>query len=49
MADHINMVKFSSAEDNGFRKVSGHLQLMVKGCAAKIETNQDNKITEEGQ
>ena len=28
-ADHIEMVKFASIEDNGYETVSGHLQVMV--------------------
>jgi hypothetical protein len=28
-ADHINMVKFASEEDNGYRMVSGHLRIMA--------------------
>ena len=29
-ADHINMVKFGSKEDSGYKAVSGHLQVMVQ-------------------
>lgn len=29
-ADHLNMVKFASSEDGGYRKVSGHLQLLAE-------------------
>jgi hypothetical protein len=29
-ADHINMVKFASNEDNGYRTVSGHLRIMAQ-------------------
>lgn len=29
-ADHNNMVKFDSREDDGYQKVSGHLQLLVE-------------------
>jgi hypothetical protein len=39
MADHNNMVKFSSGEDGGFRKVSGHLLLMARDCAKGMERN----------
>ena len=31
-ADHINMVKFVSEEDNGYKTVLGHLQLMSQGA-----------------
>jgi hypothetical protein len=27
-ADHINMVKFASKADNGYKTVSGHLRIM---------------------
>ena len=43
MADHNNMVKFSSAEDEGFRKVSGHLLLMVRDCAKEVERNRESQ------
>ncbi|KAF7502238.1 hypothetical protein GJ744_006309 [Endocarpon pusillum] len=29
-ADHINMVKFASREDDGYKKISGHLQLLAQ-------------------
>ncbi len=29
-ADHLNMVKFASCEDGGYKKVSGHLWLLAK-------------------
>ena len=29
-ADHINMTKFTSKEDSGYRTVSGHLQIMAE-------------------
>lgn len=28
-ANHLDMVKFSSSEDMGYKKVSGHLQIMA--------------------
>ena len=28
-ANHLNMVKFSSSEDVGYKKVSGHLQIIT--------------------
>jgi hypothetical protein len=34
-ADHINMVKFVSRNDNGYKTVSGHLQIMA-GSASSI-------------
>ena len=38
-SDHTNMVKFGSAEDDGFRKVSGELCIMMKSALRKIEEN----------
>ena len=35
-ADHINMVKFISKEDSGYRKVSGHLRIMVQSASDVI-------------
>ncbi len=29
-ADHLNMVKFASRKDEGYEKVSGHLQLLAE-------------------
>ena len=29
-ADHLNMVKFASSENTGYKKVSGHLWLLAK-------------------
>ncbi|KAF2198403.1 hypothetical protein GQ43DRAFT_163670 [Delitschia confertaspora ATCC 74209] len=37
-ADHINMVKFTSKEDHGYKTVSGHLQIMVQS-ANKVITS----------
>jgi hypothetical protein len=36
MEDHRNMVKFLSRNDDGYRKISGHLILMVELAPAKI-------------
>ena len=36
-SDHTNMVKFKSAEVDGFRKVSGELCIMMKSALRKIE------------
>lgn len=35
-ADHINMVKFASKEDNGYRTVSGHLRIMAQNASEAI-------------
>jgi hypothetical protein len=37
-ADHINMVKFASKEDNGYKVVSGHLQIMAQSASDVIST-----------
>ena len=39
LSDHTNMVKFKSAEDDGFRKVHGELSIMLKKASQKIEEN----------
>ncbi|KAH0559878.1 hypothetical protein GP486_003608 [Trichoglossum hirsutum] len=36
ISDHIGMVKFGSETDDGFRKVAGHLQLMVGDAPAEV-------------
>lgn len=35
-ADHINMVKFASKDDNDYKTVSGHLQIMVDSASDVI-------------
>lgn len=35
-ADHINMVKFASKEDNGYKTVSGHLRIMAQSASDVI-------------
>jgi hypothetical protein len=44
MDDHINMVKFSSPKNEGFKRVSGHLMLMAEKASTKV---QENWLTEE--
>jgi hypothetical protein len=39
MDDHINMVKFSSPNNNEFKRVAGHLMLMTKKAPAKVQEN----------
>jgi hypothetical protein len=34
--DHINMVKFASKEDNGYRTISGHLRIMAQSATNVI-------------
>lgn len=36
-ANHINMVKFASKEDSGYKAISRHLQLMVRDADGKIK------------
>lgn len=38
MADHINMVKFTSREDGGYEKVSGHLMLLAEEAPGAVNT-----------
>lgn len=40
-ADHINMVKFASKHDNGYKTVSGHLRLMVRDASKVIDKQWD--------
>jgi hypothetical protein len=35
-ADHINMVKFASKEDSGYRTIQGHLQIIVESASDAI-------------
>lgn len=35
-ADHVNMVKFASEEDNGYKIVSGHLRIMAQSASYVI-------------
>ena len=35
-ADHINMTKFASKEDSGYRTVSGHLRIMAESAGEAI-------------
>ena len=35
-ADHTNMVRFASKEDNGYQTVSGHLQIMAQSASSVI-------------
>lgn len=48
LEDHINMVKFQSEENNGYRTVSGHLQIMVKsaGDVIALRWEQEDRVNE---
>jgi hypothetical protein len=35
-ANHTDMVRFASKEDNGYKTVSGHLQIMVQSARDAI-------------
>lgn len=37
-ADHINMVKFRSKEDSGYKTVSGHLQVMAESAGGVVSS-----------
>lgn len=39
LANHLDMVKYPAANDNGFEKVAGHLQLMIPEAVAKVVDN----------
>ena len=47
MENHTNMVKFASGADSGFRKVAGHLILMVEEAPAKVLRNWETEGTME--
>ena len=35
--DHINMVKFKNAEEDGFKKVCGTLHIMLQEASQKVD------------
>jgi hypothetical protein len=39
MENHINMVKFSSPNNNEFKRVAGHLILMAENAPTKVQEN----------
>ena len=39
LADHINMTKYSSEDDGGYKKVSGNLFLIVRESRTKVQNN----------
>ncbi|KFZ13482.1 hypothetical protein V501_03683 [Pseudogymnoascus sp. VKM F-4519 (FW-2642)] len=53
MADHRNMVRFLSRDDNGYEKISGHLLLMMEDAAIKVdhrwETDDEQKRVVSGK
>ena len=38
-SDHINMVRFENADDDGFRKVYGELSIMLPKALQKVKEN----------
>ena len=36
LADHVNMIKFTSRENGGYEKISGHLKLLAEKAAGAI-------------
>ena len=42
-ADHINMVKFASKDDNGYRTVSGYLRIMAQSAGEVISSRWDEE------
>lgn len=44
MDNHLNMVKYTSLDDDGFNKVAGHIFLMAKQASVRADGNQ---MTEE--
>jgi hypothetical protein len=42
-ADHINMVKFASKEDNGYRTGSGHLRIMAQNASRIISSRSPDR------
>jgi hypothetical protein len=42
-ADHINMVKFDTNDDNGYKTVSGHLRIMVGNACDVIGSRWDTE------
>lgn len=36
-ADHLNMVRFTSREDGGYEKVSGHLKLLAREARSAVD------------
>lgn len=46
-ADHVDMVRFSSKENNGYRTVSGHLRIMAEDACNIIASRweEEERIT----
>ena len=43
MANHIDMTKYQSENDEGYKKVSGHFQLIVSEANPKVQLNWDKE------
>ena len=47
LSDHRNMVRFKSAEDEGFRRVNGQISIMLKKAVRKMEGNKEEMASGE--
>lgn len=47
-ADHLNMVKFTSRENSGYEKVSGHLKLLAQEAPSAVDArwSEQRRMTE---
>lgn len=43
MANHLEMTKYQSENDEGYKKVSGHLQLIIPEACLKVQLNWDKE------
>ena len=43
MGNHLEMTKYRSETDSGYKKVSGHLQLIIQEASTKIQLNWDKE------
>ena len=46
MANHLDMTKYQSENDEGYKKMSGHLQLIVSEANPKVQLNRDKEELE---
>ena len=49
LSDHHNLVKFTDAEDEGFRRVNGELSIMLKKALRNMEENQEELPVASGE
>ena len=43
MANHLEMTKYPSESDMGYKKLSGHLQLIIQEATTKIQLSWDKE------